>query len=224
MKKVLIQNQKGFTLIELMATVAIIGVLAAIAIPNYMKYQRKARQAEAKVLLGSAFLSEKAVNQDQHTYTGCLVEAGFGSDATNNFYMVGFGIDVSGTTTCAPYKSTNGSTNAGTGANYVSNGACNNYGWKADSAAAGTFLATANCAHAANGSAGHSYVDASQWLLAKPTITGTTGLNQGTVTSVSQSAFVVGAAGSISDTAGANPDVWQIDNNKTIYQTQDGTQ
>ena len=44
-------HQRGFTLIELMITVVIVGVLAAIAIPNYSEYVRKGKRAEARANL-----------------------------------------------------------------------------------------------------------------------------------------------------------------------------
>ena len=58
------KGQKGFTLIELMIVVAIIGILAAIAIPNFVAYQAKSKQSEAKVSLGAIFTSAVAYQAD----------------------------------------------------------------------------------------------------------------------------------------------------------------
>ena len=70
-----LRKQEGFTLIELMIVVAIIGILAAIAIPNFLTYQLKSRQAEAKTNLQAIKTSEIAFQAERGCYVGVAVEA-----------------------------------------------------------------------------------------------------------------------------------------------------
>ena len=63
-----LKGQKGFTLIELMIVVAIIGILAAIAIPNFLQYQMKSRQSEAKTNLQAIRTSEISFQAERGCY------------------------------------------------------------------------------------------------------------------------------------------------------------
>jgi prepilin-type N-terminal cleavage/methylation domain-containing protein len=62
------RNSKGFTLIELMIVVVIIGILAALAIPRFMRSTTKSKQSEAKQLLKQIYTMQRAYRQEFNTY------------------------------------------------------------------------------------------------------------------------------------------------------------
>jgi type IV pilus assembly protein PilA len=65
-----LRNRKGFTLVELMIVVAIIGILAAIAIPNFLNFRLKAKTSEAKSNLGAIRSTEVAYFAEWDTWVG----------------------------------------------------------------------------------------------------------------------------------------------------------
>ena len=65
-----LRNRKGFTLVELMIVVAIIGILAAIAIPNFLQFRLKAKTSEAKSNLGAIRSTEVAYYAEWDFYVG----------------------------------------------------------------------------------------------------------------------------------------------------------
>ncbi len=83
-------NQKGFTLVELLIVIGIIGILSVIAIPNFMKFQAKAKQTEAKINLSGLYTAEKAFYAEYGSYHSALGTIGFSVDGNRRFYAVGF--------------------------------------------------------------------------------------------------------------------------------------
>ena len=100
--------QKGFTLIELMIVVAIIGILAAIAIPNFIKFQARSKQSEAKANLKAIFTAEKAFYQEKDKFSSYTGDIGFSPERNNRY---AYFLDA---TAVPESRATSSITNAGT--------------------------------------------------------------------------------------------------------------
>jgi prepilin-type N-terminal cleavage/methylation domain-containing protein len=66
-------NEAGFTLMELIVVVLIVGILAAVGIPLYLGYVRDSRLAEAKALAGAALTAAQACAQNDPTGATCTL-------------------------------------------------------------------------------------------------------------------------------------------------------
>ncbi len=102
----------GFTLIELMITVVIIGILAAIAYPSYQNYTKQTRRSDAQIAL------TQAANQQERFFTECNVYAsslagtrscgaatlGYGTASPESYYTLTVGAGAITAATCSQYS------------------------------------------------------------------------------------------------------------------------
>jgi prepilin-type N-terminal cleavage/methylation domain-containing protein len=68
-------NKKGFTLIELLIVIIVIGILATVAVPQYLRATERAKIAKAKNALGIIATAEKMYRGEKDTYTAALTNA-----------------------------------------------------------------------------------------------------------------------------------------------------
>jgi type IV pilus assembly protein PilA len=190
-------NQRGFTLVELMVVVAIIGILVSVAIPQYQKYQARARQTEAKITLGSIYTAETSFAVENNSFTSCISNIGVAPSGQTIYYIAG-------------YSATSGLTNCGPDSAH----SCDAISWPSSAGSAGT----ACSAIATTGAPGVSNFN-TQTATGKAdnaaAVASVSDLAAATTATLGQNVFSMEAAGQISVST-TNRDVWVIDNTKSL--------
>jgi len=207
--------EAGFTLVELMIVVAIIGILAAIAIPNFQKYQAKARQKEAQIGLSAVYTSEVSNLGERSTFTSCLREAGYvpegGTGAGNSgdrYYAIGFSAAHAASAFCSNTASSVVPCNdsSAVGINVAAGTVCGGGTAAADLAFQTALVDTQYHQYAANRKSGSTSV---------------TGANIPSLAfSAAPNTFRAGAVGNISNSAVT--DQWTMNQNKQMLNTASG--
>lgn len=193
-----LKDDDGFTLVELIVAVAIVGLLAAVAMPSYQHFVGKSRQSEAKIALGAIYSAEKTFAMENQSFTACLKTAGYEPIGNTRYYFVGS--NSFGETTCGPQA----------------NSSCENKGWdSAGNPAGGTCLpseqeffptVSANGVLLGGGGGGPvgSPIPAPWSATAK----------------VSRSNYIFVTVGQV--TATGSLDVWQMDEQRNLQNVQPG--
>lgn len=212
----------GFTLVELLIVVAIIGVLSTIGVPTFKKMVQKSKKSEAKVNLGGLYTAEQAFFSEYGAYGNRIDKVGFEVDGQNLIYVVGFPAD-------------GGCGNIGQVQPYVDSpiGANLNQVYNGYYASATTVLGNTIMKAGCNGTGAAAWAAAQSGALGGTIIDAvyTKGGTAPAVAADSKSdpdAFIATASGviapGISKTAPAatDTDVWAINNKRNLLNTQDG--
>ncbi len=112
---------KGFSLVELMVVVAIIGILATIAVPQVSKFMAKAKQSEAKSNLSSLYSAEKAFFAEYNGYASRFTIVGFSPEGVLK-YNIGFSADSGN----GPLNYTNNNNQSGVAGDSLASTYCQN--------------------------------------------------------------------------------------------------
>lgn len=194
MKQVKVSNQDGFTLVELMVVVAIIGILSAVAIPNFKRYQAKSKTSEARLQLAAVYAAETSLQSDFDAYAECLNYAGYTGPGGNNYYAVG----ILGNSGAMGIVNDNGAGNGCVGGN-------GQQSWPGNKSVGGYVAATSDIAQI-------NTTGEFDNALVSPTVD-----NAG-------NSFVAGAIGAVSsdNNSSAAASKWAIDENKRLIEINRG--
>lgn len=195
-------SNEGFTLVELMVVVSIIGILSAVAIPNFKSYQAKSKTSEAKLQLASMYSAETALQSDFDSFGTCLAFAGYSAPTRGNYYALGFSAQ-----------------NAI--ADGLVDGAAGGTACGTDGAASATVAANRNVAGIGTSVA---LADIGNGLIPVD-IAGTPADKTGVGVGDKGDWFIIGAVGIINSSAtvvATDSDKWIIDENKSLVNVQSG--
>ncbi len=89
----------GFTLIELMIVLAIVGVLTAIAVPSYSKYKLKANRSDAYTMLNEIMQAQERYMAQNQTYIIDITQLGYANPQTSvdGYYSIAASVCEAGT-------------------------------------------------------------------------------------------------------------------------------
>ena len=114
----------GFTLVELMTTVAIIGIISSLALPEYNLFRAKAKSVEGKIKLANLFTTMEGFFADWDSYTTCMANLGFPARSAG-IYSFGFENnsipDIPGAPNCVDASNNGAHVDASTGMPLVAN-------------------------------------------------------------------------------------------------------
>ena len=200
-------SPSGFTLAEMMVTVGIVGLLAAVTIPSYQKYSARMKQSEAKVELAAIYTAEKNYSADARTYTVCVDKIGVPSYGQTRFYASGI-YPVLGATqmTC------------GTTANKD----CSFYLYDEGAPVAGSACSASpdGLGGYPSGAGANVRINASIPLIGSGASMGSLNSTATIGTNVSNNTFTAAAAGNVS--SASLYDKWEIDNTQSLINRKSG--
>lgn len=98
------QTSAGFTIIELLIAVVIIGILSAIAVPSYRSYVERTKRTVAKTAISDVIAKQESYSVDHKRYTGDFSRLGYAGGASGSTAYVNGRGDISLSSTNALYR------------------------------------------------------------------------------------------------------------------------